>query len=95
MLEFFRSRNFFPTMDWVLLGATLPLLIAGLFTMDSFVGDNYFFIRQVIWIGVALLTFFGLSLADWRILRRTEVVTGIYIFGLFTLIIILPLCPTS
>ena len=45
--------------DWILFLATLPLLGAGLLTMDSFAGENPFFVRQLIWIGVSLAAFFA------------------------------------
>ena len=59
--------------DWILFLSTLPLLGAGLITMNSFVGDGNFFTRQMSWIVVALLLFFGLSFVDFRFLRKTWV----------------------
>lgn len=70
----------FKHIDWILFAATLPLLGAGLLTMDSFVGETYFFSRQIIWIVLALLTFFGLSMVEWRFLKRTDVL--ITLFGI-------------
>ena len=60
------------TIDWVLFGSVVPLLGAGLFTMNSFVGDNYYFIRQSMWIVVSLAVFFAFSFIDWRFLKRGE-----------------------
>jgi rod shape determining protein RodA len=73
--------------DWVLLFATLPIICAGLVTMNSFTGGvsaggtpaDYFFIRQMMWVGVSLIIFFSFSLIDFRFLRRTRVVVTIYV----------------
>ncbi len=66
-------------MDWTLFLATIPLLAAGLVTMSSFSGQNYFFERQLIWIGISLGVFFLFSIIDWRFLRRSEVVSILYL----------------
>jgi rod shape determining protein RodA len=71
--------------DWVMFTAILPLLFAGLITMDSFTGKNYYFNRQIIWIAISVAVFFLFSLIDWRFLRRSEVVAILYVLGLFIL----------
>ena len=60
------------TIDWTLFAAVIPLLGAGLFTMNAFVGDNYYFVRQSVWIGISLVAFFACSFVDWRFLKRGE-----------------------
>lgn len=72
--------------DWLLLLATLPILGAGLLTMSSFDGDNYFFSRQLIWILISLLIFFIASVIDWRFLRRTYVIVILYVLAFVSLI---------
>ena len=72
--------------DWILFFATLPLLGAGLLTMDSFVGDNSFFSRQVIWIIFAVSIFFLFSFIDWRFLKRTDVLVSLFIFAVLALL---------
>lgn len=59
--------------DWVLFLATLPLLGAGLVTMNSFVGDGSFFSKQIVWIIISITIFFILSFVDFRFLRKTWV----------------------
>lgn len=71
--------------DWWLLGATLPLLGAGLVTMHSFTEASYYFERQLIWITFALILFFVSSVIDWRFLRRSGVVVTIFGFLIFML----------
>ncbi len=65
--------------DWILFLATIPLLGAGLVTMNSFTGDSQFFIRQLIWIIFSIAVFFGLSFVDFRFLRKTWV--SVMLFG--------------
>jgi len=67
--------------DWILVAVLIPILLAGLFTMNSFVGDNVFFQRQIIWISISFTVFIGLSFVDFKFLRRTGVVTGLYLFA--------------
>jgi rod shape determining protein RodA len=76
----------FAHMDWILVGATIPLLCAGLVTMNSFGGDigssgTHFFIRQIIWIVVSLGVFFGLSLTDFHFLRKTWVSVSLFVLS--------------
>ncbi len=71
--------------DWVLIAATLPLLAAGLVTMNSFVGDNYFFEKQLIWTVLALSIFFVLSVIDFRFLRRTGTIMAFFVGSLVLL----------
>jgi len=74
------------SVDWILFFSVLPLLGAGLITMHTFTGDNYFFERQIIWIFLSIIVFFVFSLVDWRFLRQSYVVAAIYILGLIPLI---------
>ena len=53
--------------------------------MHSFVGDDAFFTRQIVWIIVGLIVFFGASLVDWRFLRRTNVLVVLYIVSAGTI----------
>lgn len=77
--------------DWLMLVAVTPIVLVGLLTMNSFSGDSYFFGRQTIWFLVALSAFFGCSLVDWRFLRRSGTVAGLYVFmiGVLTVTLLL------
>ncbi len=59
--------------DWTLFLSTIPLLIAGLLTMNSFTGDSQFFIKQLIWVIFSIIVFFSLCFVDFRFLRKTWV----------------------
>jgi rod shape determining protein RodA len=56
--------------------------------MDSFSGDQYFFIRQSIWILISVILFFVASSIDWRLLRRTRVLVTIFTFVVFMLLLL-------
>jgi rod shape determining protein RodA len=68
----------FAHIDWILFLATLPILGAGLITMNSFMGADAYFSRQLIWVGVSIFVFFILSSLDLRIFKKTEVITFIF-----------------
>ncbi len=67
------------SMDYALIGAVFLISLMGLLTMNSFGGENYFFERQIMWIGVGFAALFLLSGVDWRFLKRTEVVTALFV----------------
>lgn len=76
------TKNFtnkFINIDWILVGALIPILLSGLFTMNSFAGQNIFFDRQIIWIIISFVVFVVLSFIDFKFLRRTSVVTFLYV----------------
>ncbi|HEY4511390.1 MAG TPA: rod shape-determining protein RodA [Candidatus Paceibacterota bacterium] len=77
------------TIDWVLFGAILPLLGAGLVTMHSFLEDNRYFEKQLIWISVSLILFFIMSMIDFRLLRRTSVIVTLFAVSCSLLILVL------
>lgn len=64
-----RFRSLFAGFDPWLFGAMLFMSILGLMTMYSFQGDNTFFNRQVVWLGVATVLFFAALVPDYRFLR--------------------------
>ena len=67
------------SVDWVLFVPALLLTIAGIITMNSFVGENNFAERQLIWLLLSTLVFFVASLVDWRFLRRTKVIVFMFV----------------
>lgn len=78
-------KRLFQTVDWLLFFSILPILGAGLITMRSFVGDNAFFSRQIVWITISICIFFIFSQVDFRFLRRTGIV--ITLFSLIALLL--------
>jgi rod shape determining protein RodA len=76
-------------LDWRLFIPALLISLAGLATMYSFSGDNYFFFRQSIWILVSVLGFLFATAIDWTFLRRTAVLMPIFIGIVGVLIVLL------
>lgn len=68
-----------PPIDWGMLLAIIPIILAGLFTMNSFSGSNMFFHRQIIWIAISLVVFFFFSTIDFKFLRKTGIIFGLYV----------------
>src|SRR3989344_3023268 len=76
-LVFFNESS----IDWLLFLALVPIIGAGLLTMDSFVdADNYFFSRQLLWVLVSVAVFFIFSVVDWRFLKRSDILLMLFAF---------------
>lgn len=87
-----------PNVDWVMIAAIVPILLAGLITMKGFgpstdisrTGD-YFFNHQLVWIAIGFTLFFLAASVDWRFLRSGGLLLFIYVIGvgiLFALLIL-------
>jgi len=83
---FGKTTNF--KIDWVLILGILPIVAVGMITMDSFTTETDFLIKQLIWFGISLLVMIGASFIDWRFLKRTDVVIGLFLFSCVILIIL-------
>jgi rod shape determining protein RodA len=81
-------KNFF-AIDWMMILSLLPILGAGLVTMNSFTGESGLFNKQVAWIAVSFIIFFVLSFVDFRFLRRTRVLVGLFLASCLLLLILL------
>ncbi len=77
------------SIDWILFASTLPLIAAGLVTMNSFVSESTFFSHQVGWAVVSLCAFFAASFIDFRFLRKTSVVVALYGGACILLVVLL------
>lgn len=74
------------SVDWILFAALLPIVGAGLLTMYSFGGDNYFASRQIMWIFLAIAAFFAASMIDWRFLKRSDILVGLFVTAIGVLL---------
>lgn len=72
------ARRFLKNIDWILFGGVLLLVSAGLATMNSFAGENFFFQKQLVWASISIVIFFLLSFVDFHFLRRTGVIITLY-----------------
>ncbi len=65
--------------DWYIVGALVLTSSAGLVSMNSFTSQSYFFSRQIIWVAIALAVLVLASTVDWRFLRQSGVVAGLFV----------------
>ena len=77
-MNFTGLKELFKNIDWVLFGSVATITLAGLVTMNSFVGQSVFFNKQIIWIVVSVFAFFIASNIDWGFLKNTRVVTILF-----------------
>ncbi|MFZ2484881.1 MAG: FtsW/RodA/SpoVE family cell cycle protein [Minisyncoccia bacterium] len=75
--------------DWYMFVPAALISLAGLVTMNSFSGENYFFFRQGTWLLVSVLVFFVATSIDWRFLRQTKVLVPIFSATALVLLILL------
>ncbi len=80
-------RTLFTGFDPLLFGAILSLSLLGLVTMYSHVGENTFFNRQLVWLGVSIFVFFLALIPDYRFLRTSNAA----FYGYVVIIILLVL----
>lgn len=66
------------SIDWLLILFIVPVLLAGLVTMNSFTTETSFFSRQLMWIGISFVALFFLSFFDFRFLKRTDVLVTLF-----------------
>jgi len=82
-------RTLFGGFDPILFGSALVLTFMGLVTMYSFQSDNFYFERQVIWIGVALGVMFMAMIPDYRFLRGGNTTFILYLISFASLVLVL------
>lgn len=79
----------FAHIDWFLFAAALGVSLLGLVTMHPLAsGGEVFFDRQLIWIGLGVMAFFLAALPEYTFLRRTQIVTGLYVLIISLLVLI-------
>jgi rod shape determining protein RodA len=84
--SYFLRRDKQRGIDWILFSSIMPLLGAGLVTMYAFMGNNQFFVHQVVWILISISAFFVLSELDFRFLRSTWVSVTLFSLSFIALI---------
>jgi len=87
-----QSQNLFlkikGRIDWLLFVFILPIAAAGLVTMKSFTGASSLFGKQLLWLVISLVFFFGFSFIDFRFLKRTNILVPLFL-GFCGLLLIL------
>ncbi len=81
--------SLFRGIDLYLVLSVLVLTALGLVTMYSYQGDNAYFDRQLLWIGIALLLMFVALIPDYRFLRVGNTTFILYLFFAFLLVLVL------
>ncbi len=76
------------SIDWWMILAAFPILVAGLVTMHSFTSYSSFASHQVIWIGVGLLVYMFASTIDLRFLRSTWVSVALFSASVILLLLL-------
>ncbi len=79
----------FKGIDIWLISSVIFLSLLGLVTMYTFDGDNFYFNKQIIWIGVAVIAFFISLVPDYRILRSGNTTFFLYLGTLALLLLVL------
>lgn len=83
-----KIRSLFLNLDWFLIFPLIPISCFGLITMFSFVETNTFFIRQLVWLLISITAFLIFSMIDFKFLRRTAVITWLYIISAGLLLVL-------
>lgn len=74
--------------DWLVVGAAGAITFLGIVTMYGFNEGGGFGERQIVWLGISFVVFLIASQFEYRVLRRTGVVVGIFGFTLLLLILV-------
>ncbi|MFA5290973.1 MAG: rod shape-determining protein RodA [Candidatus Paceibacterota bacterium] len=82
----FKKLNCRP--DWLLISATVPIVVFGLATMNSFLAESYYFNRQITWALFSYALLLLLSFGDWRSLRKSWLLVALYFVAVATLAIL-------
>lgn len=84
MTDYFKSLV--KNIDWMLFTAVAILCCMGLVTMNSFLGQGHYFNRQLIWLVVSCIVFFAASSIDWRFLKSTRMIVGLFVVSVALLL---------
>ena len=74
-----RFSGFTKTLDVTLVSSVVAIMLAGLFTMSSFQGNDNYFWKQSAWIFISMILFFFASSFEYRFLKQTKVVVSLYL----------------
>ena len=83
------ARAFFEGVDIWLITAVILSSLLGLVTMYTFDGDNLYFLRQIVWILIAMVFLAIALLPDYRFLRSGNTAFYLYIASVALLVLVL------
>lgn len=81
-------RTLFSGFDLYVAGSALLLTLFGLVTMYTYQGDNFFFQRQLVWIGIAMVGMMLALIPDYRILRLGNTGFYLYVISIISLVLL-------
>lgn len=84
-----RAFTLFRHIDWFLIIPALILSGIGLVTMHTFGTGHSFAQRQIIWIGISLITYIIIASTDMRAIKRTSIIMTLYGFVIALLVLLL------
>ena len=79
-------RSLWGGFDVYLVAAAVLLSLLGLATMYSYQGSNFFFERQILWLGISLVLMLVFMLPDYRFLRSGNAAFLLYVLAVLSLI---------
>lgn len=66
--------------DWIIFGSAFLISVVSLITLYNFGGDQHFFTRQLIFLGISVVFFFVVSSIDLHVLKNTHIGLYAYLF---------------
>lgn len=73
------------SLDWWIIGSLIPIILGGLATMTSFVSDQAFFQKQLLWVVLSVSVGYGVSRIDMRFLRESRFLVILFAISAFLL----------
>ncbi len=81
--------------DWIMFFSAVFINILGLLTMASFMGDDIYVEKQIIWLVVSIVAFFSLSFIDYRFLNKSNIVAIMFLVCVVLLLTLFTLGHTA
>ncbi len=81
--------------DWWIMGSVIALLFFSTITMASLGSGDGYIIKQSIWAVIALLILFVASRIDMSFLKKSSILSGLFIFANVVLILVIALGKTA
>lgn len=75
--------------DWILIVATLPMILGGLATMTSFGESANVFNKQLLWVGIGFAIVFVIARIDTRFFRDSRYIVILYGISIALLVFVL------
>ncbi len=74
--------------DWIIFGCAFLICVASLVTLYNFGGEQHFFNRQLIFLGISATLFFVFTFIDLQIVKNSHIGLYIYLFLIGVLMVL-------